>query len=176
MHYDDADGQKIAKKLSSQIKKESTVIRELLTEYNQADEDNFSPLLLEEALDPDSIGSRLGSCTEIATGERRELVDNYLLLCRSREEIKLLKEECQNLINYYQDMRMALKEEITRRSTSNFDRGAVSLCHKLCKKVDNFIAQGLGLSRVMNEQVESVLDDDSEVDSDISYGSSDEDY
>ena len=147
-----------------------------------ATEDQSSPLLtMEDALNPDVIGSRLqtlGTITEIATGEKRELIDSYLVLCRSREEIKLLREEAQNVVSYYKTKKVAVQEEITNLSadlSSTVDKGAVALHYRLLNKVNTLLVQGMEVLKVMdahgNEMVESTLDDDN-IDSDES---SDED-
>lgn len=171
--YYGADGQKIAKKLSLQINKEARAIRKLVGEYDvlQAGDTSTPLLTMEEALDPEQVRTRLqamGTCTAIATGEKREVIDSYLLLCRSREEIQLLKHEVHNLVSYYENAKKVLEDETRRRSTdtASFNRGAVSLCHRLLNRVNLLLAQGKEVWKVMGAQgeersevVESVLED-----------------
>ena len=60
----------------------------------------------------------VGTITEIATGEKRELIDSYLLLCRSREEIKASTRRStkRGVVSYYETRKVAVEEEITNLS------------------------------------------------------------
>ena len=141
---------------------------------------------MEDALNPDKVGSRLqalGTST-IANGEKRELIDNYLLLYRSSEEIKLLREEAQNIVAYYKNRKVVVEEEIAKLSAADLspvNKGAVALYHKFLSKVNTLLVQGMDVLKAMDardnereEIFESVLDDD--LDSDESSDeSSDED-
>ena len=187
--HDWVDGQKIAKKLSVQITKEGRNIRGLLEKYSVVSAgDRSQALTLQEALDPELVESRLqakGSYTAIASGERRVIIDSYLMLCRSREEMSLLKLEAQNVVTYYEDMEQALEEELGRRSAdvTDYNRGAISLCHGHLKRVKVLLAQGKEVLNVMyvhggeleveTESMLNELDRDSDADnieSDCSEG------
>lgn len=96
------EGQKIAMKLASQVAK---LIRSLLEDYSaclpvpESPEDSIS---VAEALDPPTIEGRLqslGTWQGVVNGERREVMDAYLTVCRCREELVMLKEEAQNTVN-----------------------------------------------------------------------------
>ena len=111
------DGQRIAKKLSSQIAKETKIIRGLLDEYCVCQAGDTSHVLsLQDALDPHLVGSRLQQmgifCSTIASGQKREVIDCYLSLCRSKEEIVMLKQEAEYLVLYYKKMQQTLELEI----------------------------------------------------------------
>jgi hypothetical protein len=72
MHNYWADGQKIAKKLSSQINKEAKAIKELVAKYNVFQEGE-SPLTEEEAYNPDRVGTRLQKWVPVQSQlERKE--------------------------------------------------------------------------------------------------------
>ena len=98
------DGQKIAKKLMGiQIGKETRSIKVLLTEYNApSDEDQLS---LVEVLNIQEVEARLQkysvTCT-LATGEKRVVIDAYLALCRSEEELAMLSQEAKKHCNILQ--------------------------------------------------------------------------
>ena len=96
--YDSIDGQKIAKKHSQQILKETNAIKLLLQEYNYIYHTCFNQscveLTLSDALYP------LVTPRGMSSGKKREVMDSYLLMCRSSEEITLLKKEMHNIVCY----------------------------------------------------------------------------
>ena len=122
-----------------QINKESSKIQSLVKEYNACGlasdphtqslsmSDVFNPSVLEDHL------KQLGTWCSVASGEKREIIDSYLMLCRSKEEISMLKEDADNCVSYYKNKKCVILEEISKRSlgTSLFDRGAVALLHTL---------------------------------------------
>ena len=131
------DGQKIAKKLSLQISKESSKIQSLLKEYNSCElpsphanslstSDVFNPSILEDQL------KQLGTWCSVASGEKREIIDSYLILCRSQEEISMLQEDADNCVTYYKNREDVILQEINKHSLETlFDKGAVALLHSL---------------------------------------------
>ena len=85
-----SDGQKIAKKLSQQISKETNVIKPLLKEYNSCCTQPHHELNIADALDPSVLAEQLeqsGSIipASISSGKKREAIDAYLLIIRSKE-------------------------------------------------------------------------------------------
>ena len=85
--------------------------------------DIFNPSVLEDQL------KQLGTWCSVASGEKREIIDSYLILCRSKEEISMLKENADNCVAYYKNRKDVILEEISKRSlkTSLF----VALLHTL---------------------------------------------
>ena len=136
--------QKIAKKLSLQISKETKCTKSFLEEYNACEsfgEASADRIDLPQALDPSNIGERLQKfgvwCTVyVASGQRREIMDAYLALCRSKEDICMLKEEAENAVAYYEEKRKIIMKEIENISvkTDSFSRGAVAMLHSLLAK------------------------------------------
>ncbi len=127
------DGQKIAKKLSRQISKETSSRTRLIGDYN-----GMSTSVFIEALSVGVIESKLGdlglACASIATGSRRQILDAYLLLHRSEEELKMLHQEFNNyLLNYYKKINTVITVAIAK--FSNYDdklsNGAVAMLTKL---------------------------------------------
>ena len=102
-----AEGQKIAKKLSSRINKETITLQSLLEDYNACgiSNDPYSDhLCLPDVLNPSVVEAKLqssGTWCSLAAGEKREIIDSYLVLCRCREEIAMLQEDANNVIAYY---------------------------------------------------------------------------
>ena len=129
------EGQKIAKKLSSQISKEGITIRSLLEKYNAceaASGPHTCSLSVSEAFDPSVLETRLqtlGVWCSLASGEKREIIDSYLLLCRCKEEISLLQEDADNVIAYYENKKEVLEKEVHSRSSqrSLYNRGVTAL-------------------------------------------------
>ena len=62
------------------------------------------PITLNEAFDPLILSSKLQSygCFHIATGNRRDIIDAYLLLSRSKEELLMLRQESNNIVEFYE--------------------------------------------------------------------------
>ena len=112
------DGQKIAKKLCVQISKETRTIRSLLADYHACQsntEVSCDFISLSEALNPCAVGDKLqvvGVWCSIATGDRQAIIDAYLTLCRSKEEISMLTEEARNVTVYYEEQRKAVLKEL----------------------------------------------------------------
>lgn len=161
------DGQKVAKRLSSQITKEGRAIRGLLDEYSvcKAADDSTNVLTLQEALDPCIVGERLEEmglfCETVASGKKREMIDSYLLLCRSKEEIVLLQKEAKNMAAYYSGVKQTVEDEITKQASSDlFGRGAVALLHKLLQRITLLLAQANELLKVMCGEGDSLLQGD----------------
>ena len=81
-HLIPVDGQKIAKKLSVQISKETKKIKSLLPEYNACQVviggDSAPLLLLEEALDPSLLAAVLKPNSSLPFDSKRELMMHIL--------------------------------------------------------------------------------------------------
>ena len=94
-----SDGQKIAKKLLSNIKRDKvseTIPRGILCLCQSSLPDK---IYLPEALDPSFIGNKLhkmGTWGSVASGKKIAIIDAYLAACRSKEEIEMLKEDASN--------------------------------------------------------------------------------
>ena len=105
VHINYTDGQKIAKKLSQQISKETNEVKILLREYNSSSSQPYDELTISDALEPSVIAARLGSTTPagVSSGKKREAMGAYLLIMRSSEEIALLEKEMKNIVDYYEN-------------------------------------------------------------------------
>lgn len=93
-------------------------------------------ITLAEALDPPTIEGRLqslGTWKGVMNGERREVMDAYLTLCRCREDLVMLEEEAQNTVNYYEDRKGVLEMAIECAGihTSNYSRGITTRLNQM---------------------------------------------
>ena len=132
------DGQKIAKKLSQQITKEMKALRKLVEEYNSCGDQYTSELTFSDALDPVVIATRLenvGITTSGILGKRRELIDSYLLLCRSKEELALLEEDINCSVMYYRERQSTITREIeSAEGLDLYIQGKRALLHNLLEE------------------------------------------
>ena len=124
-----ADGQKIAKKLSTSISKETKRAKQLLVEYNEACSElhHQSPTSLLEILSPSSdFWARLSpaqyaeSC-QVPWKVRRDIVQAYLLMQGSEEEKQLLKDDMYATLTYWLE-RIECIAEATKEISSSADR------------------------------------------------------
>ncbi len=186
-YYNNIDGQKIAKKLCSQVSKETKVIKCLLEEYHACQsvcDDSSDIISLSEALDPLSIRVRVESFNALATtGDRNkeEAIQSYLILCRSKEEINFLKDDALNVIRYYERKKQVVYDKIAHLSTriDSFSRGSIALLHLLLMDVDNLLKQGQSTLQTMvsmiSEQTPCPFIDDDDDDEYSSECSDDDD-
>uniref|UniRef100_A0A1X7UAW0 CxC1-like cysteine cluster associated with KDZ transposases domain-containing protein n=1 Tax=Amphimedon queenslandica TaxID=400682 RepID=A0A1X7UAW0_AMPQE len=100
-----ADGQKIAKKLSAQIKKETLSLKRLLEKHKLYKyEDIINPNSdFWEPVDVMNVSAEVYKM-------RRSAIHNYLLLQRSEEELELLKQDMLNTLQYFKHKLELIKE------------------------------------------------------------------
>lgn len=132
------DGQKIAKRLSGQILKESKRIKTLLLDYNMCPfQIEISP---EEAFDPSILSSKLDSTLQSRSSlMKQDIIQTSLLIQRSKEEIAMLQCEIENTLTFYQQKVKSIDAEIIKltqeKLTTDFTRGSIALLHHLKLKV-----------------------------------------
>ena len=90
------DGQKIATKLSKQITKETKNLKSLRQDYNAclSQDDSSGIIAIEKVLDPVKLEDWLRALGVWCLGtvpEKREVMDSYLILCRSKEGTSYVK-------------------------------------------------------------------------------------
>ena len=157
------DGQKIAKKLSLQIKKEIKGIQSLVEEYRACTgTTSGDTLTLSEALDPASIGIRLhqlGSWGAVATGRRREIIDAYLTLCRSNE---MLEQDARNCVVFYEQKKQIMACELEHRSKHSdlFSRGATALLSDLMHHVSQRLHQSRNGVTMIHSRIHQQMKED----------------
>ena len=67
------------------------------------------------------------------SGKEREVIDAYLMFCRSVEELEIIKEESRNVILYYESRRDTILSLLDSLSTAldSYSRGAKALLMKM---------------------------------------------
>ena len=122
------DGQKISKKLSLQISKETKKIRELLPKYNACTNvsSECSPLEMNDATKLTTIMD-----TTSISNSKRELIETFLRIKRSEEEIVMLESEMSNTVDHYEHEVQAVVICIDKcvHKRDAFSRGALALLY-----------------------------------------------
>lgn len=111
-------------------------------------------------MDPLSVGAKLKSLSGWAnSGDQQEAIQAYLILCRSREEISMLREDALNMVNYYERVKKVVCDKLASLSagTDLYSRGSTSLLHSLLAKISNLLEQGHLILRTMTTLRENEL-------------------
>ena len=153
------DGQKIAKKLTSQISRETRSIKSLLSEYHTClsitNVSSSEVITLDETLNPSTIAKRLrNQCFVVASGEERQLIDAFVLLRRSTEEVCMIKEESRCVVTYYQERKQAILRVLEEFSgTQSYGRGAKAMLHQLLSRVAEQLELAHKTAEIVNSEV-----------------------
>ena len=171
------EGQKIAKKLSVQVYKESKKIKALLQEYNacQAVAGSTNSFTLVDILDSSTLAKVLQPKLCALTPDKQELINTYIMAKRSEEEIHMLENEMENTTLYYEN-RTAIIESIltTIKQECAYDRGTRALLLNVLEATNVQVVKCRRLFSVCLHRLQtSFLDEDS--DSDDSESDSDDD-
>ena len=164
------DGQKIAKRLARQIARETKIIKGLLLEHNLCCSSSDS-LPYTSALDLEVLSTLLTIAHSSPEMRRkRDIIEEYFLLLRSREEIELIEVEVDTAIKFYSTKKSVIEAEIRHRSDSSAYIGAKCLLIQLLQVVVK-LQQGMeSTSRAMKEPIvidEVITSSDSESDTDF---------
>ena len=132
------DGQKIAKKLSRQVTNETKRLRVLLEEYNICQlivNSSSTQITLDEALDPTVLSSKLGVHADTTVSKpHQDIIEAYLQMKCSNEEILLLEKEMANTIQFYAEQQkslLTLIDQMKQAQISESSRDAIALLHAL---------------------------------------------
>lgn len=157
------DGQKIAKRLAGQIKKEVNIIKGLLQEFNMC---TLGDVSLEMAMDPSYLAQRYSKFEPIRDNSHQEVIEAYLMICRSKEEMTMLESEADNAVQFYSHKKQAILKEIEHRSldseNSAFNVGARCLLHQLLVEVNTLLTQAQDSLCAMKLHTDSTLAIDSD--------------
>ena len=107
------DGQKIAKRLAKNITKETRKATHLVQEYNNQCIEESSPISLVDVLSPDSTFWNAEARSE-SFRVRREIIEAFLRMERSTEELELLKSEMKSTMQYWLLNRKFVRAPMTR--------------------------------------------------------------
>lgn len=171
-----AEGQKIAKKLSTQISKETLKIKALAQEYNacQSVTGHTNGLAIADALDSSTLAKILQPKLCEVTPHRQELINAYIMLKRSSEEIQMLKSDMTHTVQYYENRKAVIMNAITSIGQEHaYDRGARALLLSFQQATDLQVDKCKQLfSACLHQTQESFVDEDS--DSADSYSDTDD--
>lgn len=136
------DGQKIARRLSAQITKESHRVKQLFEQYNAmcaGDGVGSCRVSLASVLDPQDVFWHAHadlpgqSNSPIPLALRQELIRFHLQMKRSCEEIELLKQEMHNTIQYLSTKMKSIQqrvEALMMQGVTHYVKGAISILNK----------------------------------------------
>lgn len=125
---------------------------------------------MSDVMNPSHLESQLqslGTWCSLAVGEKRELVDSHLTLCRSNEELSMLKEDVHNCITYYRHREEVISQQIKRYSlqASPFNRGATAQLHNALMENFTRLTEFVSAKETMNSLDSHILLDSSYSDS-----------
>ena len=107
-----ADGQTIAKRLSTSISKETKHAVKLVEEYNTTASlvtDSYIPVNIDEALDPDSdFWQPDVTSSRITWKTQKHITSAYLLIKRTEEELGLFSRKCRMFLHTVINIKMPL--------------------------------------------------------------------
>ena len=140
--YYHVDGQKVAKRISKQIGKETIKVKRLLEQFNACcsvlSSDDLEQVTLVSVLDPAGLFWTAHSNSKldiqlsplVPLSVKQDLISFWLQKQRSLEEIKMLKIEMLNVLEYFwmKGMRMKIKiQELLQTEQTDFVRGSISI-------------------------------------------------
>ena len=159
------DGQKIAKRVSSQISKETCKLQKLVTEYNLRTLQTSEEISLEMALDPETT---LEGSSSVTPSQKHNLIQAYLRKKRGLEEIELLKTEMRQVLLYLQQKEDALScsSVALTQSSDQFSHGACSILTNIKNQTRNIIDKTKREFTAIDRQEEADSDTSDTSDSD----------
>ena len=180
--HNHADGQRIAKRLSTSIGRETTTARKLLKEYNDVSSMVLHSHVLTEVeiLSPDSKfwQPTQTSSTDLLWTIKKNVISAYMLMKHAEEELCLIGDDMQNMALYWQHREDIITRHIHTMDVENgqLAKGLVSLLYKLLRTVEMHQLQVTTALSKMNVDAEvssSACDSDLSSDSDSDIGDSD---
>ena len=138
------DGQKIAIRLSKSITKETESAQKLLHEYNavlSSIEHESKQVTLVEVLSPDSPfwvtqippPKQSSQWHHVPWDKKKGMIQAYLLVERSKEELSLLMEEKNNTLSYWAGVKETVSNYLTlctKQVQTPYSSGCISLLKK----------------------------------------------
>ena len=132
-------------------------MKSLVEDYNACVEENSDHIILfDEALHPTALEGRLqvlGVWCQGTMPERREIMDSYLLLCRSKEEVAMLTEDIQNIIKFYEAKKTLILKAVDDVESANtlYHRGVSSLLYRLLQHTSSLLEEAKNIFACMFE-------------------------
>lgn len=175
------DGQKIAKKLSKGISKETKTASDYLDKYNSLEADHSQSLLtLPEILSPDSLvwqqlGDNDNRSSAVPPTSRRNVIEAYCLLMRCNKELSLLKSDMDNVIIYWQEKRDCIEKQLLEMQVKGeedeedlYKGGCICLMNTLLLESELHLSKATSAFSDIPKHGTDIDSDDSEIDSDDS--------
>ncbi len=179
------DGQKIAKRLSKNITKETRNATRLVNNYNkQCYSTEQSTISLTDVLSPDSPFwvTETSACSDgISLKVRRDIIEAFLHIQRSNEELELLITEMESTVQYWSSRIKTLTDKLQEIDMIDgdkqiYDVGAACLLNKVLYEARISLSEAVeGFSKIFevnNEiiktnifQTESSINNDSDISS-----------
>ena len=178
-----ADGQTIAKRLSTSISKETKHAVKLVEEYNTTASlvtDSYIPVNVDEALDPDSdFWQPDVTSSSITWKTQKHITSAYLLIKRTEEELSLLQQEMQNVLAYCHRRKDVINWQIgiIQDKDELYSKGLKCLLLKMLQSVEQYHCTAKAtfdsvlskndavLSSEMNHSIDSESESDEDCDS-----------
>ena len=116
------------------MSKETRNLKGLLEEYNACQTiANSGNLTLPDVLDSSTLADMLNSKLTAYKPDRQEIINAYVMLTRSHEEMEMLQGEMGNVLHYYEDRVAAIQSALDECSqlTPSVARGACALLHNM---------------------------------------------
>ena len=139
-----ADGQKIAKRLSVQISKETTKISKALENYNTFSSESASSTMVLDASSAFWVAPNHSSSFLI----KQPVINNYLLRQRSTEELQILRQDMHNTLLYFEKQLKCIKDKLIELKvgiSTPFTRGAIALLYRLQNKTSNRLEHAINI-------------------------------
>lgn len=186
-----ADGQKIAKRLSRQISRETSLIKKYLCSFNTLSDDSPLPAL-SDVLSPQAsfwISNSLTAEDQQVSSNKHKIIRNYLVVKRVEEGFSLLSSDMENTLVYFNEQKEIIEKEIERLEQSLilaadddaklYMRGCICVLRKFSWCVADSLRKATAAAAVLctsyNDQIpaDSCISD---IDKDLDYFSSDDDF
>ena len=143
LHHFYTDGQKIAKKLAVSISKEVKRVKHFLEDYNASCHElceHYYPVPLSEVL---SVGADFWAPSSSSMSDstipwriKKDIMQAYLLMHRSNEEMKLLQADMHATVYYWHDKFQCISRKIrdmNSESEEMYERGSICYLRQLCQ-------------------------------------------
>lgn len=141
----------IAKRLSSNITKESRKARRIIEEFNAISyelHENHVPLLLVDVLSPSSEFWQTATTDSFSEtvpfAVQKDIIQAYLCIKRANEELELLEKEMLNYLAYWSDRQQCINDclKLYSNKTDLFCKGAQCLLKKLLSEAELHLSRG----------------------------------
>ena len=131
---------------------------------------------MKQALNPTELAGLIPSSSSLASGPKRVLVDSYIMMKRSKEEVDLLEREMESTQHHYTKKIQAIDSTVAMLSKRDdkYAKGAVALLLKLRVEASEQLLHCTQLFALQPAIHFEENDSESETESDICSSSDDD--